>query len=122
MFSSEFAFRMVGMVIFALVGARVGIDAAASFALPIQVTAFIFALVGVLFGLIITPWLTIRPVRFLSRTINQMSIEVLFMALIGLLVGLLVGLLAAYPLSLLAGVPGQILPAAISIVAAFVRQ
>src|SRR5690554_6514671 len=109
MLSSEFAFRMIGMVVFALAGARLGVDAAASFALPIQATAFIFALVGVLFGLIITPWVTIRPIRFLSKTVNELSIDVLFMALIGLILGLLVGLIAAYPLSLLEGVPGRIL-------------
>ena len=119
MFSSEFMLRMLGMIVFALAGARLGVDAAVWFALPVQAVSFIFALVGVLFGLIITPWLTIRPTRFISKTINEISIEVLFMALIGLVVGLLTGLLAAYPLSLLDGVPGRILPAALTILAAY---
>ena len=105
MFSSEFIFRMLGMIAFALAGARLGVDAAEWFALPSQAVSFIFALVGVLFGLIITPWLTVRPTRFISKTINEISIEILFMALVGLVVGLLTGLLAAYPLALLDGVP-----------------
>lgn len=119
MLSSEFGFRIAGMFIFALVGARIGVDAAALFGLPIAVTSFIFALVGMLFGLIITPWITIRPVRFIRKNIGEMSIDVLFMALVGLLLGLLIGLLMAYPVSLLDGPLGRILPAALAFVAAY---
>ncbi len=114
MFSAEFAFRLGGMLIFTLIGARIGVDAAGFFSLPEQATALIFALVGALFGLIITPWITIRPVRFIRKTINEMSLDVLFTAFIGLLLGLLVGVLAAYPLSLLDPPLGQWLPAAIT--------
>ncbi|MAS36421.1 MAG: PIN domain nuclease [Anaerolineaceae bacterium] len=119
MLSSEFAFRIAGMFIFTLVGARIGIDASASFALPAIVTSFTFALVGLLFGLIITPWITVRPVRFISKIINEMSIDVLFMALIGLLLGLLIGLLATYPLSLIEGPLGHTLPIAVTIAASY---
>lgn len=119
MLSSEFIFRIIGMFIFALVGARIGVDAAASFALPGVASSFIFALVGILFGLIITPWITVRPVRFTRRIVNEMPIDVLVMALVGLLFGLVVGLLAAYPLSLLAGPIGDLLPPFVTIVAAY---
>ena len=43
----------------------------------------IFALVGILFGLILTPWLTYRPIRFISKTINENPIDALFIAIIG---------------------------------------
>ncbi|MBZ0301874.1 MAG: TRAM domain-containing protein [Anaerolineae bacterium] len=119
MLSSEFIFRIIGMLIFALVGARLGVDAAVSFALPDTATAFIFSLVGILFGLIITPWITIRPIRFARKTINEMSIDVLFMALAGLLLGLVIGLLMAYPLSLLEGPGGHLLPTAFIVAAAY---
>jgi uncharacterized protein YacL len=119
MLSSEFIFRIIGMFIFTLVGARIGIDAAVSFALPPVITSFTFALVGLLFGLIITPWITIRPVRFVSKVINEISIDILFMGLAGLLLGLLLGLLAAYPLSLLEGPLGHVLPAAVTVVSAY---
>ncbi len=119
MLSSEFAFRIVGMFIFTLVGARIGIDASTSFALPAVATSFTFALVGMLFGLIVTPWITVRPVRFLRKLITEMSIDVLIMALTGLLLGLLVGLLTAYPLSLLEGPLGNVLPAAVTITTAY---
>ena len=73
----EFASRMIGMVIFALVGARLGVTAAATLALPELGVSFIFSLVGILFGLIMTPWITVRPVRALSRFINEMPIDAL---------------------------------------------
>ncbi|MBZ0291288.1 MAG: PIN domain nuclease [Anaerolineae bacterium] len=118
--SLEFAFRLIGMVVFAIIGARLGVDASESFGLPENIaTATIFGLVGVLFGLILTPWFTIRPLRFLRKVINEMAIDVLFLAIIGLLLGLLIGLLLAYPLSLLDGALGTLLPAAVSVVAAY---
>ncbi len=122
--SFEFAFRLIGMVIFALLGARLGVETAASLGLPEDAiaTSVIFSLTGVLFGLILTPWLTIRPVRFASKIINEMPIDTLFMALVGLLIGLGMGLLAAYPLSLISGWPGTFLPAAFSLVTGYLSM
>jgi uncharacterized protein YacL len=110
MLSSEFIFRIIGMVVFALVGARLGVDASVSFALPPIATGIIFALVGMLFGLILTPWITIRPARLVRQAVSEMPIDVLFMALVGLVLGLIIGLLAAYPLSLIGGAIGRLLP------------
>ena len=106
----EFASRMIGMIVFALLGARLGVGAAETLVLPQLGVSFIFSLVGILFGLIMTPWITIRPLRALSRFVNEMPVETLFTTILGLLLGLLVGLLAAYPLSLLADPLGAILP------------
>jgi len=117
--SSDFAFRLIGMVVFALIGARIGLGAETALGLPAQATTFIFSLVGILFGLILTPWITYRPIRFISKTINENPIDALFMAVVGLLVGLLIGLLLAYPLSLLSDPIGNILPALVSITCAY---
>src|SRR5256885_414013 len=68
----EFASRMIGMVLFALVGARLGVSAADALDLPQLGVSFIFSLVGILFGLIMTPWITVRPLRALRRFINEM--------------------------------------------------
>jgi uncharacterized protein YacL len=107
------------MVVFAIIGARLGVSTAASLGLPELAVSFIFSLVGILVGLIITPWITVRPIRFVSRMINVMPMEVLFTSLLGLLLGLTVGLLVAYPFSLLAEPWGNFLPPAISVVLAY---
>ncbi|HVU13424.1 MAG TPA: PIN domain-containing protein [Phototrophicaceae bacterium] len=107
------------MVIFALVGARLGVGAASALGLPDLGVSFIFSLVGILFGLIMTPWITVRPLRALRRLINEMPVEVLFTTLIGLLIGLLIALLAAYPLSLLDAPWGTVLPVALLLIAVY---
>jgi uncharacterized protein YacL len=95
------------------------VSTAAPLGLPQLAVAFIFALVGILFGLIITPWVTVRPIRSLSRMINVMPIEVLFTTLLGLVLGLLVALLVAYPFSLLEAPWGNYLPPLLSIIIAY---
>jgi uncharacterized protein YacL len=117
--SIEFTFRIVGMVVAALLGARFGVSAAPTIGLPADVSSLLFALIGVLFGLIITPYITIRPVRAISKTINGMPVEVVFMAIVGMLIGLLLGLLVAYPLSLLQAPFNGLLPPIISVVFAY---
>jgi uncharacterized protein YacL len=117
--SVEFIFRILGMIVCAIIGARFGLDAAGTIALPADASALLFALIGVLFGLIMTPYLTIRPIRFVSKTINSMAVEVVFMAIVGMMIGLLLGLLLAYPLSLLQQPLGGLLPPAISVIFAY---
>lgn len=117
--SIDFAARLIGMVVFALVGARLGVTAAAALALPELAVSFIFGLVGVLFGLILTPWITTRPIRAFSRLINEVPVEKLITSLIGLLIGLVIGLLVAYPLSLLDNPWGSILPTLTTLVTAY---
>ena len=102
------------MVIFALIGARIGVDTADTLALPALATSFIFSLVGILFGLVITPWITVRPLRALSRAISEVPMEVLFTGVIGLLIGLFIAQLLAYPLSLLGPPWGIVLPPLVS--------
>ncbi|MFO7320494.1 MAG: PIN domain nuclease [Chloroflexota bacterium] len=113
--SADFASRIIGMVIFAFLGARLGVDMASSVALPELATSTIFALVGLLFGLVLTPWITVRPVRLLSRTINELPMEVLFTGVLGLLIGLVLSLLLAYPLSLLGPPLGNLLPPLVAV-------
>src|SRR5215207_8485741 len=99
----DFVSRLVGTIVFALLGARLGVDSASTLGLPVEVTSVIFALVGVLVGLILTPWLTVRPLRTIRQTINEMAVEILMTGLVGLILGLIIALLLAYPLSQLQG-------------------
>jgi len=111
----DFISRLVGTVIFALLGARIGSDSAASLGLPTEVTSVIFALVGVLIGLILTPWLTVRPLRAVRNAITEMPVDALLTSLTGLVGGLLLALLVAYPISQLERPWGNLLPAGISV-------
>jgi uncharacterized protein YacL len=120
MFSTEFFFRLLGMVVFAILGTRLGVSTAEVLDLPELAVSVIFGLVGVLFGLILTPSLTIRPVRRFSRSINEQPIEVLFTTVVGLLLGLLIALLLAYPLSLMPEPFGAWIPAFICVVLIYV--
>jgi uncharacterized protein YacL len=113
--SLDFLSRMVGMVVFAILGARLGADTGPSLGIPQQAGGILFGLVGALIGLILTPWITLRPVRALRRMVNELSIDVLAMTLLGAAVGLVLTLLLAYPLSLLGGVFGSLLPAIVSV-------
>jgi uncharacterized protein YacL len=118
----DFLSRIVGLIVFTLLGARLGIDVAEAFEFPeeaIQATSFIFALVGVLFGLIVTPWITVRPIRFVRKLINEMPIDMLLTALLGVILGLGVALLLAYPLSLLDPPLGNLAPPVVSILAGY---
>lgn len=111
----DFISRLIGTVIFALLGARVGVDAAVSLSLPPEVTSVIFALVGVLIGLILTPWLTVRPLRVLRQTITEMPVDSLLTSLSGLVAGFVLALLVAYPISQLEPPLGNVLPAILSV-------
>lgn len=118
--SADFISRLIGTVLFALVGARLGADIPQPLTgLPSDVTAGILALVGMLAGLILTPWLTVRPWRLIRQTVNEVPIDVLFLALCGLVTGLAIALLLAYPLSLLEQPMGTLLPPLVSILAGY---
>lgn len=119
MVSIDFVSRIIGMVVFSLFGARLGVEAADLLGLPEEASWFLFALVGFLFGLILTPYMTVRPVRTISQMIKELPIEVLFMSLIGMFVGLSIALLVAYPLSLLGEPLNSVLPAALSLVGGY---
>lgn len=116
--SGEFLSRIFGMIFFLIVGARLGIQNATSFntVLPPEVTAALFGLVGVLFGLIMTPYLTVRPVILARRILNSLSADVLLTALLGLTVGLILALLAAYPISLLGTPFGNLVPTLLALI------
>ncbi|MGB1285567.1 MAG: PIN/TRAM domain-containing protein [Aggregatilineales bacterium] len=118
----EFISRLIGMLVFAILGARLGAEAAALLNLDVESRAVIFGLVGVLTGLIITPWITVYPVRMLGRIINEMPVERLLMMLVGASVGLILSLLAAYPLSLLPSPIGSFVPPGLMLVAVYLSM
>ena len=108
--SIEFISRMVGMVVLALVGLTSGIQLAQLANADAMLYATVFTLLGALVGLVVTPWVTIRPVRALRNRIRQMPAQQLVAATFGLTVGLIVALLVSFPLSLLPEPYRYILP------------
>ena len=115
--STDFIFRLIGMVVFAIIGVIWGLSLGnVANANPGPGTfspewyALTFGLVGALAGIILTPYLTTRPVRALRSVFSRVSAQNLFAAMIGLVVGLIVAALLAYPLSLLPTPFGSYLP------------
>ncbi|NWG05199.1 MAG: PIN domain-containing protein [Chloroflexi bacterium] len=111
--STEFIFRIIGMIIMGILGWIFG-----GFAsriepfIPEQILLYemVFGLVGALAGLVLTPYLTTRPARAIRNKLGRLSAETLFAGLTGLIVGLLTAALLAFPFSQLPAPFGQILP------------
>ena len=108
--SIEFLFRLIGMVVFGILGTYLGILIGNSTNQSPEVTGFLFCLVGILFGLILTPYFTTRPVRYIRRTLLSVSTQTLASGLTGLVVGLVIAALLTFPLSLLPQPFGKVLP------------
>jgi uncharacterized protein YacL len=106
--SAEFIARLAGMVIFSGLGIYWGI---------VNITGenqelytVILGLLGALIGLVVTPYITTKPVRAMRSILSRVSSQTLVAGLVGLMVGLIVAALLAYPLSLLPSPFGDVLP------------
>lgn len=108
--SIEFIFRIIGMILMAVLGVLSGISFSKIASGPSEFYMVVFGLVGALFGLIITPFITTRPVRALRNILGKISTPTLVAGLLGLLSGLIFAALLAFPLSLLPSPFGDLLP------------
>jgi uncharacterized protein YacL len=108
--SIEFIFRIIGMFVFGILGAYLGSVIGESTDQSPIIAALLLGLVGMLFGLILTPYFTTRPVRAIRRTLLSVSTQTLTSGLTGLVVGLVIAALLSFPLSLLPAPFGKILP------------
>ncbi len=113
--SAEFISRITGMVLMAAGGGFLGIYVAAQLGGSPYQYAAIFLLVGALIGLVLTPYVTVRPFVALRKRIHQAPANQLLAATLGLTVGLIVAALLAFPLSLLPPPLSQILPFAAAV-------
>jgi len=110
--SSDFLARLVGMIVFASLAGWGGAVVARPLRGSELVYTVILGLVGALIGLILTPYITVVPLRRTRQVVKQMPIHKILAVMVGLVVGLIIGALAALPLSLLPNPFGQILPLA----------
>lgn len=108
--SIEFFLRLLGMVVLSVPGFYLGVKLADLANGSREQWASLFASLGALTGIILTPYLTTRPVRVFRKTLSQLPATTLSAATIGLVVGLIFGALASLPLSLLPGAFGDFLP------------
>jgi uncharacterized protein YacL len=108
--SVEFFFRLFGMVVLSVGGFYLGVRLGDLAQGSREQWASLFAALGALTGLILTPYFTTRPTRALRRVLGRLPAATLSAGITGLVAGLLVGALASLPLSLLPAPFGSFLP------------
>jgi uncharacterized protein YacL len=109
--SADLIARIIGMVVLSIAGAFAG-NGLSNYTHQNQPLLYmiIFALVGALIGLVLTPYLTTRPARAVRAWLTGLPTDTLVSSLAGLMAGLLMAALLAFPLSLLPALYGKILP------------
>lgn len=109
--------RLAGMIVLGAVGWRLGLILNDHFSLAYA--QYIIAALAALVGLIITPAITIRPLRWMRDGVRQVPSQELVAGTVGLIIGLLIAALLAIPLSMLPDPLGRVLPIAGSVVFAY---
>lgn len=108
--STEFFFRIVGAIASSIGGGYLGSWTAQNLQAASEPFIIVFVLLGFLVGLILTPYVTIRPLRQISHRLAQMPAERLVAIVLGLFIGLVAAALLSLPLALLGSPFRQILP------------
>ena len=108
--SVEFIFRIIGAILSSVGGGFLGSRTAQFLNVSPEGYVIVFALLGFLIGLILTPYLTIRPLRHISARLAKMPAERLIAIVLGLFIGLVAAALLSLPLALLGSPFRQILP------------
>lgn len=117
--SIEFIFRLIGMVVFAAAGGSWGVYLAQAADQNLELYGVVMGLLGALVGLVMTPFLTTRPVRMIRAALAQLNNRTLMMILSGLIVGLIISALLSVPLAQLPPPYGQVLPIISAITCAY---
>jgi uncharacterized protein YacL len=76
-------------------------------------------LFGAIFGLLVTPYITVYPFRWVRHRLKSMPALDLLSVTAGLLAGLLLGALLSWPLSMLPGWLGRVAPTVATLVLAY---
>jgi uncharacterized protein YacL len=108
--SVEFFARLIGMVLMAIGGIYLGVYLGRLAEGTVELWASIFALVGALTGLVVTPFITTRPIRAIRVLLGQLSAQTMVAGISGMIVGLVIAALVSIPLSLLPAPFSQVLP------------
>lgn len=116
--SSEFFARILGAIVGAIVAAYLGARIAVWAGVSDQFSAYVlvFGLLGFLTGLILTPMVTVRPMRSIRSGLSGMPVERLIAIIGGVFIGLIAASLLTLPLSTLPNPFRQITPIIAAIV------
>ena len=107
--------RIIGATLLGVVGWQAGQMAAEAWGLPGSLPwATTGALVGLLAGGLVTPYITIVPFRRVLRVFQETQASRILAAVLGLVTGLVLALLVSVPLARISGWPGIWLPIALS--------
>ncbi|MFZ0546961.1 MAG: PIN domain-containing protein [Candidatus Promineifilaceae bacterium] len=117
-FSIEFFIRLIGAVGIGIGAAYLGATFSDLIGLESQRQFYVvlLGLVGILFGLVLTPYLTTRPLRHLRDSLVRMQTERLIAIILGIFMGLIAASLLTLPLSTLPAPFKQVLPPASALV------
>ncbi|MCD6401567.1 MAG: TRAM domain-containing protein [Anaerolineales bacterium] len=108
--SIDFIARIIGMILFAILGAYWGSLLGVSTDQTSTLYAVVLGFLGALVGLVLTPYISTRPVQSLKKILGKVSAGTLIAGLVGLTVGMVMAALVAFPLSLLPSPFGKVLP------------
>ena len=107
----ELSFRLLGGILLAAGGAYLGsLDVLRTIGVDELYRQVVGGLVGLLVGLVATPYFTIRPLAWLTERARRVPAQELVAATLGLLVGLILSALVAIPLAMLPGLFGRVSP------------
>lgn len=119
--SGTFWVRILGMVLFGSLGLWIALSISGT---PLYYEDWRYiatlTLAGAGLGLLLTPYLTVAPMRFIRDRLRGLAIEDLLSAGVGLVVGLIVSALLALPLSMLPDPLGQLLPFVASVLLSYI--
>src|SRR5919202_2289545 len=101
-----FVLRLVGMAVAGFAGwqlglALAGLSSSGGPGAEAMRYVLVLALAGAARGLLVTPYATVVPLRWLWRLARSVAAPDLLGATLGLIVGLLIAALASFPISLL---------------------
>lgn len=106
----ELILRIVGMALLGVLGWRLGEYLGGENATQALRYILALSLAGAAFGLLLTPWVTVRPFLYVRRKIRQLPAQQLVAMMLGLIAGLVAAALLSLPLALLPAPLGSVLP------------
>jgi uncharacterized protein YacL len=116
-FTLNFYSRLVGAILLAYAGWSFGIANSPASPTPTQQWATtLLMLSGAALGLIVTPYVTVVPIRRLLARVRGMTFVEFVASLVGLLVGLLASVLVTVPVAHLPGIMGSYGPTVVAVV------